>query len=1113
MKYEKIIQGLTEKQKLSLLTDGKALSAPWLDTVGVPRLSVAQYSAVTKDTAVPSLDVLASSFDFSLVREIGKLATESAAAKGANFIVSPDISVDLSADGAGFSEDPYLCGLLGSALLSGFKGAGCSAAIGDLAIRETDFDFTDANLSDSVIHDFYLRPFEFASSTADCDAVVSSDAVTDEKSETGRMEKLFFKLINPDVPHLIDSATAEGTVASVNGGAVLCLNGSAVAISAALENYRKMRQGVDDGSVTVTELEKAVRAGSAISEKTVNEAVDNVINFLFECAKRRRPPEEKTRADLLEYVYSRTAVLLKNANGLPLTKGQRVATVGPLPKSSNFTTVFSDACKKSGVVYIGHAEGYDFDSEIGTGLVQGAASLAHLADVTIVFLDEPEGRTSVSANRMEILNTVNKKKSKTIAVCLNRAIDLDIDAQCDAIMLASLNGRESEEALSKLLLGKISPSGRLAKTIYRDRSGYYNEVIRKDRSSDKIGRYLGYRMYDTAGIAEMYPFGHGLTYSQVKYSGLKLKGNELSFTVQNKGKYFITETIEVFIGKKSSALAVPQKELKCVINRLLKPHESARISVRLDYIEKSLFAYNSIEGNSSLESGEYNVYIGRSLFDIRLNTTFTKNGKTFVPETRQTPTIFKSSTNIHSGAYKLNDNREVSTKNPAQTIFILTTIVAALAGIALPLIAHYQPEMAMMSYIILGAIGGLWMIALISFIVITVNRRNKARLRAARTTYDEEQWDLESLSDVLPLTELFADIEQLSGEKRVRSVKKSVKEDYDKAQYIDQTLTFDAICGRYIKHLAVYGIKISTQKAKALLSALASSRLLIIRNSDKNLIRTFSAATSKFFGTPEFFADARGYKKAYDLFADGNGIKPAVDYAVREPHKMTFVTMDGVDMKSIRSYFTPLIAGFANINQSHTVDIKNSIGEKVTYVIPPNMWFLLTESSPVEMPLPAFVTDLGSVIDLMLSPTTSGGKSDETDGIPYEQYSWMTDATRSVLQFDEAHWKKIDKLEEYVKSISSEYAISNKKWGKLERFVSVYCACGDENTDVVDAMREALDHAISVNLIHGMVAAIIGKNNGESPSLIDTVDHALGQDYDNETEGVIRVYNAEGISR
>ncbi|MCH5351371.1 MAG: glycoside hydrolase family 3 C-terminal domain-containing protein [Clostridiales bacterium] len=1112
MKNEKIIQGMTEKQKLSLLTDSKALNAPWLDTLGVPRLSVADYSALTKDSAVPSLDILASSFDFALVREIGKLAAENGAAKGVNFVVSPDISVDLSAGGKGFSEDPYLCGMLGSALLSGFKGAGCSAAVSDLSIRETDFDYTDVNLKDTVLHDFFLKSIEFASASSDCDAIVSSEAVTDEGSEVGRLERLYFKNVNPDIPHLIDSATAEGTVASVNGGAVMCLNGSAVAISAALDNYRKMRQGVDDGSVTITELEKAVKAGSAISEKTVNEAVDSVINFLFECSMRRKPAEEKTRDELLEYVYARTAVLLKNAAALPLVKGQRVATIGPLPKSSNFTTVFAEACKKSGVVYIGHAEGYELNSELGGGLVAGAASLAHLADVTIVFLDEPEGNSTLSANRLEILNTVNKKKSKTIAVCINRAIDLDIDGQCDAIMLAALNGRESEEALSKLLLGKVSPSGKLAKTIYRDRTGYYNEVIRKDRQSDKIGRYLGYRMYDAAGITEMYPFGHGLTYSQIKYSGLKLKGNELTFTIQNKGKYFVTETVEVYIGKKSSALSVPKKELKFIACKGLKPHEKALISIRLDYLENSLSVYDSIEGQSALEAGEYDVYIGRSLFDIRLQTTFTRGGKKFVPESSPTPTIFKSSTNIHSGSYKLNDNRTESTKNPVQTIFILTTVIAVLAGIALPLIAYYQPDMAMLSYILLGAVGGLWLIVLITFIVITVKRRNNMRLRAARTTFDEEQWDLETLSDVLPLTELFADMESFSGEKRVRA-KKTVRTDYDKSQYIDQTATFDAVCARYVSYLKGSGVSISAQKAKAVLSSLASSRLLVLRNSDKNLIRLFTSATSRFFGTPEFFADARGYKVAFDLFADYNGIKSAVAFAEREPHKMTFVTMDGVDMKSIRSYFTPLIAGFANINHPHTLDIKNSIGEKVTYVIPPNMWFFLTESSPVNAPLPAFVTDLGSVIDLQLSSVPAGGRPADSDGIPYEQYVWMTDATRNALDFDEAHWKKIDKLEEYVRSQAGEYSISNKKWGKLERFVSVYCACGDENTDIADAMREALDHAISVNLIHGMVSVLIGKHSGDAPSLIDTVDHALGQDYDNETEGVLKVYNAEGISR
>ena len=1115
MKNPKIVEGMTEKQKLSLLTDSAALAAPWLDTLGVPRLSVAEYDAIAKETAIPPLEVLASSFDFSLVREIGKRVGEIAAKKGANFIVSPDISVELGADGNGFSEDPFLCGLFGSALLSGFKGAGLSAAASDLSIRDSDLDYTDANLDDSVLRDFFLKPMDIVSSSPDCDAVVSTEAVlSDDDSETGRMQRIFKRIVNPTVPRLVGNASADGTVASINDGAVLCLNGATVAVAAALENYKKMRQGIDDGSVTISDLEKAVKAGSAISEKSVNEAVDNVVNFIFSCYKRRHSAEEPARPDLIEYAYTRSAVLLKNAAALPLVKGQSVATIGPLPKNCGFINHFTELCSKSGVRYVGHAEGYDLDAELGGNLAAEAFKLAQSADVKIVFLNEPEGRTSVSANRIEILNIARKTKGKTVAVCINRSIDLDIDGLCDAIMLASLNGKDSEVALSKLLLGHVSPSGKLAKTIYRDRTSFYNEIIKKDSAGDKIGRYLGYRLYDAAKIEEMYPFGHGLTYSTVKYSKLQLRGKDLSFVLENKGKFAVTENVEIYIGKKNSALAVPVKELKCVVTRALKPHEKAVVAVRLDDFEKMLGVFDRSDGATWLENGEYILYVGRSVFDIRLQTTFALSGKTLAPEGRQTPAIFRSTSNIHSGAYRLNDNRVVSAKNPVFTIFILFTVVTALADIALPLIMYYQPDMKLLSIILLSAINGAWFIVLIVFIVTSVKRRRNAKLRAARTSFDEEQWDLESLSDVLPLTELFADNDSSGGEKRVRAKKTGLQEDYDKSQYIDQTITFDSICGRYVNFLATYGIGITVQRAKAVLSALASSRLVVLRNADKNLLRIFESATGKFFGAGEYFVDTRGYRASYDVFAEYNGIKNAVTYAGKEPHKMTFVTMDGVDMRNIRSYFTPLIAAFTNVMQSFTVEIKNSMGEKMTYVIPPNMWFFMTESSPADIALPSFVTDFGTVIDLKLSAVKSTGRPGVTDGIAYEQYTWMADACRSTFNYDEAHWKKIDKLEEFVNSQTGDYSIGNKKWGRLEKFVSVYCSCDEsENVDMADIMREALDYALCINLIHGMAAALIGKHNGDAPSLIDTVDHTLGQDYDNETESALKAYNAEGISR
>lgn len=1115
MKNDKIIAGMTEKQKLSLLTDSAALSAPWLDTLGVPKISVADYAATVKDiAAMPPLGVLASSFDFSVVREIAKRVGETAAKKGANFMVSPDISVDMSAGTEGLSEDPYLCGLLGAAFLSGFKGAGFSAAVSDLAIRETDFDHTDVNVDDCVIRDFFLKPMEFASRSADCDAVVSAEALAEEDdSETARLQKLFLKDVNNVIPRLVGNASADGTVSSINEGAVLCLNGSAVALSAALDNYRKLRQGVDDGSVTLGELEKAVKSGAAISEKSVNEAVDNVISFMFACYKRRHPAEEQTRPDLLEYVYTRTAVLLKNAAALPITKGQRVASVGPLPQNCEFIAKFSELCASAGVTYVGHADGYDLDAELGGNLMSDAVKLAQSADVTVVFLDETADRTALSANRIEVLNLINKTKGKTVAVCIDRAVDLDIDGVCDGILLATLNGRESETALSRLLLGYASPSGKLAKTIYRDRSSYYNDIIKKDRAADKLGRFLGYRLYDAAEIDEVYPFGHGLTYSSVKYSSIALRGNELSFIVQNKGRFHITETAEIYIGKKESALAVPKKELKCVVNRDLKPGEKARIAVLLDDFAVSLGAYDSGDGTTALETGEYIIYVGRSVSDIRLQTTVSLSGKSFARESRQTPTALRVGTNIHSGAYKLNDNRTEPAKNPVLPIFILMSVLTAISDIALPLIMYYVPDMTLLSYVLLGVINGTWVAVLVIFIVVTTKRRNRARLRAARTSFDEEQWDLESLTDVLPLTELFADRDDVAGEKRVRAKKSGLQDDYDKAQYIDQSLTFDMLCKRYVNHLASFGVGISAQKAKTVLAAIASSRLILLRNEDRNLMRVFVSATSKFFGVTEFFADARAYRMSYDVFAEYNGIKNAVAFAERENHKMTFVSMDGVDMRNIRTYFTPMIAAFANLTQPFTVDIKNSMGEKISYVISPNMWFFMTESSPVGAPLPSFVTDFGSVVNLKLTSVPVTGRAATTDGIAYEQYAWMTESCRNMLDFDEANWKKIDKLEEYVVSQIGDFAIGNKKWGRLERFVSVYCACGEDAEDRADAMREALDNAVAVDLIHGMAATVMGKHKEGTPSLIDTTERVLGQDYASETSIALRTYDAEGVSR
>src|SRR5207249_6741178 len=54
------------------------------------------------------------------------------------------------------------------------------------------------------------------------------------------------------------------------------------------------------------------------------------------------------------------------------------------------------------------------------------------------------------------------------------------------------------------------------------------------------GILVGYRWYDQHGVEPLFPFGHGLSYTTFRYSGLEVErrrgGLEVAFTVRNAGR-------------------------------------------------------------------------------------------------------------------------------------------------------------------------------------------------------------------------------------------------------------------------------------------------------------------------------------------------------------------------------------------------------------------------------------------------------------------------------------------------------------------------------------------------------------------------------------------------
>ena len=208
-----------------------------------------------------------------------------------------------------------------------------------------------------------------------------------------------------------------------------------------------------------------------------------------------------------------------------------------------------------------------------------------------------------------------------------------------AVLMAWYPGQQGGLAISEIITGKISPSGKLpisieAKLEDNPCAANYHENVDRIRSKEinphsrveyREGIFVGYRGYDKSGVKPLFPFGFGLSYTKFAYSNLDIKadGKEfiVSFDVKNVGKVAAAEVAQVYVGDDKCSLVRPEKELKGFDKVYLKAGESKRVSVRLD--DEAFRFFDPIERQFKVEAGDFTIKVGSSSADIRLTGKLT----------------------------------------------------------------------------------------------------------------------------------------------------------------------------------------------------------------------------------------------------------------------------------------------------------------------------------------------------------------------------------------------------------------------------------------------------------------------------------------------------------
>lgn len=234
------------------------------------------------------------------------------------------------------------------------------------------------------------------------------------------------------------------------------------------------------------------------------------------------------------------------------------------------------------------------------------------------------------SGQRHLLNTITKMHENVVVV-LNAGGGVDFRGWSEpvkSVLMAWYPGQEGGTALAEIITGKIAPSGKLPITIEKDwkdnpvHDSYYDKRnVPHKRIEYKEGIFVGYRGYDKSGVAPLYPFGFGLSYTTFRYDNIRLTktGSQeviVEFDITNTGRMNAWETAQVYVSDVESSVPRPVKELKGYEKVFIKRGETVSVSVALD--SEDFAYYDVISKSFVVEAGVFTIQVGPSSAELPL---------------------------------------------------------------------------------------------------------------------------------------------------------------------------------------------------------------------------------------------------------------------------------------------------------------------------------------------------------------------------------------------------------------------------------------------------------------------------------------------------------------
>jgi beta-glucosidase len=558
-----------------------------------------------------------------------------------------------------FSEDPFLTGRMGVAYIQGLQGDDphylkVAATVKHFAVNnvETNRQRLSAQVDERNLMEYWLPHWKAAIMEAHAQSVMASyNAINGAPDAIN-------KYLLTDI--LRGQWKFDGFVTDDLGGVNLLVAAHHITEDPVEATAKAIKAGCDsDDAQYETNIPLAVKRG-LLQTSDVDRALTRVLRVGFRLGAFDPPdmnPYSKISADVIRSpehlkLSLQTALesmtLLSNRNNfLPLKKEnlKSIAVIGPAADTAFETGNYygTPVHKVSPFQGLKDALGSEVkvEYEQGTGFIDAAdpatiaraVELARRSDVAILFLGtnlrvEAEGRDRRDLNlpgaQQQLMEAVYVANPKTVLVLMN-AGPLAMTWANDhlpAILDAWYPGEAGGTAIAQVLLGDYNPGGHLPYTVYADLDGVPPQ---NEYDVSKGFTYLYFK-----GVP-LYAFGHGLSYTQFKYSNLKLSQTKIntagevnvSFDIQNAGQRAGSEVAQLYVHQAKSNVVQPIKSLRGFQRVMLEPGETKHVVFALPASQLSY--YDVVTHKFVVAPGTFNVMIGSSADDIRLRADLDVN--------------------------------------------------------------------------------------------------------------------------------------------------------------------------------------------------------------------------------------------------------------------------------------------------------------------------------------------------------------------------------------------------------------------------------------------------------------------------------------------------------